>query len=204
MWDENLGTITTGKHQVKLVDPITPPVHSASYLARLKARELEKMEITEMLEDSINQRVQTEWAFSIDFAPIKDCALQICVDLHRPNALTKRYLYATAQTSESIDSLGAAAMFSTLNSNSGYRKIEIDEPDQDKTAFTSHQGLYCFKRMSSGLQNTLGPLQKDIHHSIYSEIALCTCLSGWYYSALELTGRTRLLHATHAQPPRRC
>lgn len=48
---------------------------------------------------------------------------------------------------ESIDSLEEAAVFSSLEATSGYRHIEIDEPDRDKIECTSHHGLYRFIRM---------------------------------------------------------
>lgn len=42
---------------------------------------------------------------------------------------------------EYIDSLGEVINFSTLDDNSGYWQIEIDDVDEDKTAFTSHHGV---------------------------------------------------------------
>lgn len=43
---------------------------------------------------------------------------------------------------ECIDFLGNAAVFSSLDANSGYWQTEIGASDKYKTAFTSHHGLY--------------------------------------------------------------
>lgn len=41
-----------------------------------------------------------------------------------------------------IDSVGDAAVSSTLDANGEYWKIEIDDADCDETVFASHHGLY--------------------------------------------------------------
>lgn len=52
---------------------------------------------------------------------------------------------------ECFDSLGRAAVFSTLDASSTYSQVEIENEDRQKTVFTSHHGLYLFVRMPFGL-----------------------------------------------------
>lgn len=52
-----------------------------------------------------------------------------------------------------IGSLGNANWFTILDCNSGYWQIPIAENERDKTAFTSHAGVYDYKRMPFGLVN---------------------------------------------------
>lgn len=59
-----------------------------------------------------------------------------------------------------IDLLGNATIISTLDANSRYWKVEIAEEDRDKTAFTSHYGLFHFTRMPFGLKNDPGTFQR--------------------------------------------
>lgn len=68
---------------------------------------------------------------------------------------------------ECIDFLGKAAICSTLNADSGYRKAAIDNKDLDKTAYTPHHGLYRFLQMALELWNAPNTFQQpiDITHS---------------------------------------
>lgn len=52
-----------------------------------------------------------------------------------------------------IDSLVDAKVIFWMDGNCGYCQIEIAEEGRDKTAFTSHHGLYQFVRVPCGLKN---------------------------------------------------
>lgn len=54
---------------------------------------------------------------------------------------------------ECIDSLDDAKNFFTLEANCGYWKVKIFEHDENKTSFTSHNGLLHFQRMPFRLKN---------------------------------------------------
>lgn len=73
-----------------------------------------------MLNENIIAPAQTEWAAPIVFEFKKDGALCLCVDCRKLNAITKRESYRIPRMDECIDSLGEAAIFSTLDKNSGY------------------------------------------------------------------------------------
>lgn len=49
--------------------------------------------------------------------------------------------------------LGKASVFSIIDVNSSYWQVEVEEANQDKTAFTSYHGLYRFVRIPVGLKN---------------------------------------------------
>lgn len=78
--------------------------------------------------------------------------LRFCVDCRKLIAATKRDSYPISLMDEFIDSLGKAAVFSTLDANSDYWQVNVVEVHRDKKAFSSHQGLYRFLRMAFGLK----------------------------------------------------
>lgn len=61
---------------------------------------------------------------------------------------------------ECIDLLVKANIFSMLDANYGYWKIEIDSRDRKKTAFTSYHGLFHFTKMPSRLPSDSATFQK--------------------------------------------
>ena len=48
---------------------------------------------------------------------------------------------------ETLDTLAGSQWFTTLDLLSGYWQVQLNEADREKTAFTTHQGLFEFKRM---------------------------------------------------------
>lgn len=58
-------------------------------------------------------------------------------------------------------------MFATLDANSPYWYIEIEEADMEKTSYTSRHGLHKFLRISFGLRNAPAKFQRAM------DILLC-------------------------------
>lgn len=58
-----------------------------------------------------------------------------------------------------IDAHGKAAVFSTLDSNSAYWPVEVEERDRDKAAITSHHKLYRFVQILFALNKSPGTFQ---------------------------------------------
>lgn len=82
----------------------------------------------------------------------KKGSLHICVDYNKPNSFTHRGSYLIPWTDNCIDSLKKAVVIFTLDTNSRYWQVEVEEKDTVKTAFTSYHGLYRFVRKPIGLK----------------------------------------------------
>lgn len=63
---------------------------------------------------------------------------------------------------ERINSLGKVSIFSTLDANSCYWKLETNDDEKDKTAFRSHQNVLCFISIPFGLRSAHGTFQRFI------------------------------------------
>ncbi len=94
--------------------------------------------------------------------PKRDGSARFCVDYRKLNASTIRDAYPIPRMDDCIDSLGEAKIFTTLDCNSGYWQIPIEESDRHKTAFVSHMGSYHFARMPSGLTDAPASFQRAV------------------------------------------
>ena len=72
------------------------------------------------------------------------------MDYRRLNSVTKKDAFPLPRVDDSLDALGESELFSTLDLASGYWQVELDPADREKTAFTTHQGLYEFNVMPFG------------------------------------------------------
>ena len=68
-----------------------------------------------------------------------------------------------------------AAVFTTLDCNSGYWQVPIAPEDRDKTTFTTHLGTFRHLRMPFGLRNAPATFQRALD-IILSGVRWQTCL----------------------------
>ena len=74
-----------------------------------------------------------------------------CVDYRRLNDRTIKEAYPLPRVDMCLDCPGSAKIFSTLDLQSGYWQIKMDEKDQAKTAFITKYKLYEYTKMPFGL-----------------------------------------------------
>lgn len=98
-----------------------------------------------------------------------DGSLRLCVDYRKLNAKTRRDAFPLPRIDESLDALGGAEIFSTIDLASGYHQVSVHEKDRHKTAFITPFGLYEYHRMPFGLCNAPATFQR-LMQSIMSDL----------------------------------
>ena len=161
MWDGKLGEIKLTEHRIDLV-PDARPFAQPPYRAGPKARQIKQEHVNKMLRGGVIEPAQSAWASPVVLVPKSDGSLRFCVDYRRLNAISIRDSYPLPRMDESIDSLGEASVFFTIDCNSVYWQIPLRKQDREKTAFVCHAGLYRYKRMPFGLTNAPATFKRTL------------------------------------------
>jgi hypothetical protein len=78
---------------------------------------------------------------------------RMCVDYTHLNKHYSKDTFGLPQIDQVIDSTAGCDLLCFLDYYSGYHQIAIKEEDQEKTAFITPFGAYCYTTMSFGLKN---------------------------------------------------
>ena len=128
-----------------------PPIHY---------REAGEKEVEKMLRDDVISPSNSPWASPVVLVRKKDGSLRYCVDYRKLNAVTIKDSYPLPRIDESLDMLGNAKYFTTLDLASGYWQIELTEDASEKSAFCTTTGLFQFNVMPFGLTNAPATFQR--------------------------------------------
>ena len=110
-------------------------------------------EINRMLAEKVIEPSNSPWSSPVCMVTKKDGAIRFCIDYRKLNSMTKKNLYPLPRIDETLDSLGGNEWFCTLDLQSGYWQVGMKPGDMEKTAFSSHMGLYQYNVMPFGLCN---------------------------------------------------
>ena len=90
----------------------------------------------------------------------KDGSLRLCIDYRRLNSKTVRDQCPLSRIEESIDAIGGARWFSTMDLASGFNQVAMDDEDRHKSAFMMPLGIFKYNRMPMGLTNSPTTFQR--------------------------------------------
>jgi hypothetical protein len=131
--------------------------------------------VSKMLAAGVIEEGNEAWGFPVVLVRKKDGEIRFCVDYRALIKVTNKDVYPLPRIDETLEALGGAVLFSTLDLKAGYWQIKMAEKDKEKTAFTTKQGLYQFVRMPFGLTNAPSTFQRMMN-SVLRGLTWTTCL----------------------------
>ena len=171
-WD--MGHTSMVKHKIRL-DNYTPFMERYRRIPPHLFDDV-KNHLKEMIEVGAIRKSNSPWASAIVLVRKKDGSLRFCIDLHKLNARTIKDEYSLPRIDETLDCLGGATIFTSLDLRSCYWQVEMEEESKPLTAFTVDPlGFYECKRMPFGLTNAPATFQHLMENCL-GELHLSWCI----------------------------
>ena len=148
-----LGKLKDSKICLNIDESITPVALTQRRLP-FHIRDRVDKALDQLLEDDVIEQVPenqpTPWVSPIVAIPQKDETIRLCLDMRKPNEAIKRTRFPIP-TSKDIDILlNGACYFSKLDVRHAFHQLELDESSRYVTTFTTHKGLFRYKRLNFG------------------------------------------------------
>ena len=155
-----LGLAKDVKHSINLTDPV--PFKDKPRRIPPAMYDEVKRHLQDMLACKAIRPSSSPYCSNVVLVRKKDNSLRLCLDFRRLNSKTVRDAYFMPRIDETLDSLHGATRFSSLDLQSGYWQVELEEEDKVKTAFCvgSNLGFYECERMPFGLTNAPATFQR--------------------------------------------
>jgi hypothetical protein len=94
----------------------------------------------------------------------------VCVDYTSLNKHCPKDLFPLPRIDQIIDSTVGCARLSFLDAYSGYNQIKLKKEDEEKTAFITPYGVFCYQVMSFGLKNVGATYQRMMQNYLGIQI----------------------------------
>ncbi|XP_071688020.1 uncharacterized protein [Rutidosis leptorrhynchoides] len=95
---------------------------------------------------------------------------RMCVDFKDINKAYPKDNYPLPEIDWKVESLAGFRFKCFLDAYKGYHQIQMAERDEDKTAFHTDQGIFCYKKMPFGLKNAGAMYQRVIEAAFKAQI----------------------------------
>ena len=124
---------------------------------------LRKLDIIEPVSDE-----PTPWVSPIQVVkkPNSENGIRICVDMRSLNKAIRRETHVTPTIDDIIQKVNGAQYFAKLDLNAGYHQIELAEESRYLTVFSTHAGLFRYKRLNFGVNSAAEVFQHLIQSAL--------------------------------------
>ena len=92
----------------------------------------------------------------------------MCVDFTDLNNACPKDSFPIPKIDQLMDSMVGHKLLTFMDAFSGYNQIQMAEEDQEKIAFITSQGLYCYRVMPFGLKN-VGAMYQRLVNQMFSK-----------------------------------
>ena len=118
--------------------------------------------LKQQLDAGVIEPSSSAWASPVVLVRKKDNSVRWCIDYRKLNDITIKDAYPLPRIDLCLDCLSSAKIFSTMDLQSGYFQLQLDDRDREKTAFITKYGLYQYTRLPQGLATSPSTFQRTM------------------------------------------
>ena len=158
------------EHELK-VKPDAKPVKQPLRCFHDERRKAIGEEIARLLAAGfIMEVIHPTWLANPVLVLKKNGTWRMCIDYTNLNRACPKDPFALPRIDQVIDSVAGSELLCFLDAYSGYNQIKMALADQEKTAFITPFGIFCFKSMPFGLKNAGATYQRCIQKCLEGQI----------------------------------
>jgi hypothetical protein len=113
-----------------------------------------------------------EWLANVVMVKKSTGKWRMCVDFTDLNKAYPKDSYRLPRIDQLVDSTVEHKLLSFMDAFLGYNQIQMTEEDQEKTAFITSRGLFCYKAMPFGLKNAGATYQRLVNKMFHDQIGI--------------------------------
>ncbi|GJX41882.1 reverse transcriptase domain-containing protein [Tanacetum coccineum] len=110
------------------------------------------------------------WLFNLVMVKKHDGSWRMCVDFKDLNKSCPKDGYPLPELDWKVESLSGYPFKCFLDAYKGYHQIKMENEDEEKTAFITSQGIFCYLKMSFGLKNVGATYQRLVDRAFQKQI----------------------------------
>ena len=123
--------------------------------------------LKQQLDAGVIEPSSSAWASPVVLVRKTDNSVHRCIDYRKLNDITVKDAYPLPRIDLCLDCLSSAIIFSaiifsTMDLQSGYFQLQLDDRDREKTAFITKYGLYQYTRLPQCLATSPSTFQRTM------------------------------------------
>ena len=153
--------------------PQAQPQRRIPFHIRKKVKHAVKELQREDIIEAVPETQPTPWVSPIVAVPKKDGSVRICVDMRMANQAINRVRYPIPTVNDVSLDLNGAKYFSKLDLAQAYHQLPLSEESRYITTFSTHIGLFRYKRLAYGINASAEIFQHALQQSLQGIQGVC-------------------------------
>ncbi|XP_035843947.1 uncharacterized protein LOC118490420 [Helianthus annuus] len=158
------------EHELRIPSDVKPVVQTKRSLAPERSlaacQEVEKLASADILREVKYQ----SWVANPVMVKKQDNSWRMCIDFKDLNIACPKDCYPLPEIDLKVDSLTGYPFKCFLDAYKGYHQILMKVEDEEKTAFHTDKGIFCYQKMPFGLKNAGATYQRLVDKAFASQI----------------------------------